>query len=99
MKDLKTGFWYKNLKPEHCYTAELGALSGARADYDLPRYLTSYDAIIPLIQKQPKYVKEAVAAPWWTEFNTDISDMVDMLNATPFQLCEALLRATGKWVE
>lgn len=60
----------------------------------------SYDAIIPLIQKQSRAVKELICAnTWWTEFGTDISDMVNMLEATPAELCEALLRATGKWTD
>jgi len=60
-----------------------------------PAYLTSYDAIIPLIQKQSigkrwdvhnQLIKLTLQSPSWTE-------------ATPAQLCEALLRATGKWKE
>lgn len=50
----------------------------------LPDYLTSYDAIIPLIQKQDIEV---------------ILQLDIALKSTPAQLCEALLRATGKWVE
>lgn len=52
-------------------------------------YLTSYDAIIPLIQRLGKDVGGRV----WV--------LVAELNLTytPAQLCEALLRATGKWIE
>lgn len=50
---------------------------------DLPAYLLSYDAIIPLIQKQILLHPN--------------KPMPDTLQATPTQLCEALLRATGKW--
>jgi len=52
----------------------------------LPKYLTSYDAIIPLLRKQPESVLHKVA------------DAMDIMT-TPSQLCEALLRATGKWEE
>lgn len=49
-------------------------------------YLTSYDAIIPLIQKQSLGVR-------LTMFNAyKVSIMT-----TPKMFCEALLRATGKW--
>lgn len=50
---------------------------------ECPPYLTSYDAIIPVIQKQPRTVRESMAP---------ISFM-----STPAQLCELLLAATGKW--
>ena len=55
--------------------------------FELPRYLTSYDAIIPLIQKQPLEVRARIATK-----GGPISFMV-----TPAQLAEALLRATGLW--
>lgn len=51
-------------------------------------YLTSYDAIIPLIQKQSEGIREFVYEYWHYP-----------LSVTPAQLCEALLRATGKWTE
>jgi len=57
----------------------------------------TYDAIIPLIQKQPKDIQRAVVVNWWQAMTVDIDDMVDQINATPAQLREALLRATGKW--
>jgi hypothetical protein len=57
-------------------------------------YLTSYDAIIPLIQKQSDVVKFRVL---------DSPDFMficmRIINTTPAQLSEALLRATGKWIE
>lgn len=58
-------------------------------------YLTSYDAIIPLIQKQPKEVQWGA----WQFVADEASPFLDTFNATPTQLCEALLRATGKWKE
>lgn len=44
-------------------------------------YLTSYDAIIPVIQKL-----KLSSVGWF-----------DLQRSTPSQLCEALLRTTGKW--
>lgn len=49
----------------------------------LPQYLTSYDAIILLCFKY-----------WGDWFWKTMRN-----KATPPQLCEALLRVTGKWIE
>lgn len=62
---------------------------------DSPRmtaYLTSYDAIIPLIHRQSSEVREKVDQK---------HELVGFGYGfpTPAQLCEALLRATGKWKE
>jgi hypothetical protein len=57
-----------------------------------PDYLTSYDAIIPLIQKQDEGIME--------QFFDEVGKLIKyayFVYATPSQLCEALLRATGKW--
>ena len=58
---------------------------------ELPRYLTSYDAIIPLIQKQDNETRCSISE--WCHNNHHSP----VIMATPAQLCEALLRATGKW--
>lgn len=71
------GLWY--LKDTQCVSI-------------LPPYLTSYDAIIPVIQKQTNEVKADV----WFRLGCVNWGWLD---ATPAQLCEALLRATGKWEE
>lgn len=53
--------------------------------HQLPQYLISYDAIIPAIQRQPIEV---------------ISKMIPIsFRSTPAQLCESLLKATGRWTE
>lgn len=57
----------------------------------LPNYLTSYDAIIPLIQKQPFEIRNTIA-------NSGPGGRLSFMSI-PAQLCEALLRATGKWKE
>lgn len=48
-------------------------------------YITSYDAIIPLLEKQERKLRCKVMA------------LLYMDGATPAQLCEVLLRETGKW--
>jgi hypothetical protein len=69
----------------------------------LTRYLHSYDAIIPLIQRQ------CTDKNTWCKFLNQLSCLVqnydgltligvfNLYKATPTQLCDALLRATGKW--
>lgn len=58
-----------------------------------PSYLTSYDAIIPLIQKQKQAVKSQIK--WLIVFN-DGGVAETIFDATPTQLADALLIATGK---
>lgn len=72
----------------------------------MPKYLTSYDAIIPLIQKQNietrrdtyrqlhKESWDIVTKPTEVRFSVDIGNFTSY---TPSQLAEALLRATNKW--
>jgi len=52
------------------------------------KHLTSYDAIIPLIQKQPALVKNNIIGCF--------PDEVEWFDETPLQLLDALLIATGK---
>ena len=61
-----------------------------RKEFSPPRYLTSYNAIIALIQKQSPEIR----AEMFEKTNGRVTIMT-----TPSQLCEALLRATGKWKE
>lgn len=59
---------------------------------EMPQYLTSYDSIIPLIQKQPYEVLKRMDEHYeLVSFAYEIPSVA--------QLCEALLRATGKWIE
>ena len=53
----------------------------------LPRYLTSYDAIIPLIQKQPKEIR--------LKMFEEKADRVSIMT-TPEQLADALIKAVGE---
>jgi hypothetical protein len=64
--------------------------------YYIPKYLTSYNAIIPLIQKLSagnagKALHERIEYLLWTHYRLEY-----MTQANPSQLCDALLRATGK---
>lgn len=57
-------------------------------------YLTSYDAIIPLIQKQPPVTAERL---WkWIQCNVTTLYPYDL---TAEQLSDALIKAHGKWEE
>lgn len=69
---------------------------------ETPDYLTSYDAIIPLIQKQDliigKHMMQIMHRMVSGSGNHHVKDFYLFL-LSPSQLCEALLRATGKWTE
>jgi hypothetical protein len=69
-----------------------GEIKSYTVDMLVPSYLTSYDAIIPLIQKQ----SDEIRGKAWGEI---ISINPKAFDESPRQLCEALLRATGKWIE
>lgn len=60
----------------------------------LPPYLTSYDAIIPLIQKQDFSIKLAITV-YLQHNNKGGLTMDAYFSVTPEQLCDALLRAKG----
>ena len=63
-------------------------------------YLTSYDAIIPLIQKQDDEVICSILVSCYTSVSFSpeprVPSAIGYVRATPSQLCEALLRAIGK---
>lgn len=79
--------------------------------YDsLPNYLHSYDAIIPVVQKWCSSGEPNLDMVFF--FYRRLKDMVTvvrqpntteivniLLNATPAQLCEALLKSVVKWKE
>lgn len=56
----------------------------------LPNYLTSRDAIIPVIEKQPIHIKQAIGEMCSIYYAFEVSAKM---------YCEFLLRATGKWIE
>jgi len=57
------------------------------SEYELPPYLTSRDAIVPVIEKH------------WTSDVREIMLNRQSVLSTPAQLCEALLRAAGRWTD
>ncbi len=65
---------------------------------DVKPYLTSYEAIIPLIQRQDVPTITRISLKLSIAQN-ETAKAYAWLKATPAQLCEALLRATGKWIE
>ena len=59
----------------------------------IPPYLTSYDAIIPVVQRQTYETRQLIIR--WLIYR--VGDHYFL--STPSQLCEALLRATENWKE
>lgn len=94
--------------PKHNYYYRNGDVNGERLEDSFsrieyaPKYLTSRDAIVPVIEKQQPEIQREIAKLLISyEWNQEIM-LVDVINALlkpPPQLCEALLRATGKWEE
>lgn len=62
-----------------------------------PNYPTSYDAIIPLIQRQNTIVQLEISHILAQEFSRRFC--YELLLATPEQLCIALVKACGQWSE
>jgi hypothetical protein len=63
---------------------------------DAPDYLNSRDAIIPVIEKRQYCLPHRNL--WWViDEWLEKQGILPALKATPRQLSEALLRATGKW--
>lgn len=65
-----------------------------------PCYLTSRDAIVPVLEKQTEEVLDHIEALLYylvdTKYQTE-EHINSILLATPRQLCIALLKATGKF--
>ena len=80
-----------------CYKRGDSVVLPEQLDY----YLTSRDAIVPVIEKQSDGVQRKVAAALWSEtFSRDLIGLIQStIKKNPRQLSEALLRATGKWKE
>jgi len=71
--------------------------------HNLPRYLTSYDAIIPLVQKLDEITKCVLLDHLYITYSAHIGGELDKATVwpmtfglTPSQLCDAVLVATGK---
>lgn len=61
----------------------------------LPNYFASYDAIIPLIQKQAWHIKNSMSKQ--AEFESYFWDK--SINLKPEQLSDALIKEIGQWEE
>lgn len=89
---------YNNVieRPKHWWL-RVAEFTGSRNGIQLkiPSYLTSYDAIIPLIQKLPRKVRVLLAVQLSTAKNST-ARIFDLFDKTPSQLCDAVLVATGK---
>lgn len=68
---------------------------------ELHSYLTSRDAIIPVIEKLSLPEQIQLMRHLHIEFRAGVASWTDfkILTASPRQLCIALLKATGKWKE
>lgn len=78
--------------------------NGTIREYDVPLYLESYNAILPLIQKQPPAIKELIAVNLWSilKIDSDFSEQEAWslnFGTAPDEYCEALLRATNNWTD
>jgi hypothetical protein len=63
--------------------------------WDLPKYLTSYDAILPVMQKQPSEIQWKALR----DIHKTDSSYPKTFSMTPAEICEALLKATNRWTE
>lgn len=86
--------------------ASIRCLSPQDCWANCPHYLTSRDAIISVIEKQGIHHQlemiEWLATQKLTgadQFSEVHNFALEILKATPKQLCIALLKATGKWEE
>lgn len=76
-------------------------MEGCSCPQCLERHQMNYstrDAVIGVIEKQDRNIARAVCG-WLSDKDVDwcVEDAMAALLATPAQLREALLRATGKW--
>lgn len=77
--------WCWDGKGNNCWLEEL-------------EYTSSYNAIIPLIQKQDSRILREVGHRLLKDCCGNFGEIaMQGIQRTPAQLCEALLRATGKW--
>ena len=93
-------------KHPSCLNDSVVKAVGLKAFLEVPNYLNSYDAIIVLIQKQC-LGSERTEAEFVFQLGKAVMSSYSQiqlvgftaLGAKPAQLSEALLKATGKWVE
>ncbi len=91
-------------KTSNAYWCPCGC--GEQRNNNLPNY-NSRDVLIPLIEKQPRHIQRSVAFELFWHNGSSVqeeageqtkTDVLTGLLASPSQLREALLRATGKWI-
>src|ERR1017187_9642349 len=93
------GFRDFKIKVKPAITYYWAYQSGALNWEILPDYLISRDAIVPVIEKQHIGIKKRIVINLSMKLAAHPDRDCNLLLATPAQLCEALLRATGKWKE
>ena len=85
-------------KPEPHTPTDEELASGSYYQFE-PPYDTSYDAIIPLVQKQYPLLSNDMQSLFFTHIiSTDDCTGVDFMMASPSQLLDALLIATKRAV-
>lgn len=95
--------WH-NIQPNPLYPNRYAGFTkgDTHALCGIPDYLTSRDAIIPVIEKQPKDIQYKILLAHFNKCPIPVTQnrkdhWLSLLFITPPQLAEALLRATGKW--
>jgi hypothetical protein len=95
MRDPNDNCWCWYNEELKCFTGKNLFETDDSIDWEaLPAYQVSYDDILPLIHKQSFEIRGQILVMLKTLFNCFYT-----IDASPSQLCEALLRATGKWIE
>ncbi len=98
--------WEHILDPD-CKTHVVGYRYPAHRGYIAAKpYLSSRDAIIPVIEKRVKGLNQMnkfLSSLCKKDFQFGMllteGEVFYLLTSTPAQLCEALLRATNRWIE
>ena len=91
-------WWYHPLLHKEAIETGFGYPDSSKI---IPPYLTSLDAIVPVIRKQELLDQIATVKHLDIGFFDELRPihLVNLLNQSPPQLCTALLKATGKWEE
>lgn len=92
---IPAGFNYDSDSSKGIYASPYNLI---KLEHELPQWPTSYDAIIPLINKlwsDEKFVQGFGCACMMVKERTG---KISVIQFTTGELCEALLRATRKWV-
>jgi hypothetical protein len=100
------GWMPKDCENDYIFVKQLGNSTLQVHETNLPPYLTSRDAIVPLINRlieERKLTGTQLGNFFkWTGagmMSVDYQNYIVLLKCEPLKLCKALLRATGKWIE